>query len=446
VARSVWFDKAPDVAAVAAHLEALAATAKAPFLFEPVEVPAATDFSILHQAALVRTRQALAKSHSEADRILSQEVRAIDDLVKTANLLVERLREWYALHAPEAARMVDDAETLAKLVSELGDRTAVMKALDQVKEAEASLGTDLGEADLRVLRGFAATLAAVHESWHALEARVQDSMEEVAPNVASVVGPVVGARLIALSGGLERLATWPSGTVQLLGAETALFRHLKEGTLPPKHGILFQHPLVHQAPPWSRGAVARALALQASMAAKADAFTKNDLRPQLAERLKADLDRIAKRKMPARPPPSRFGGHGPPRPFRSSGPPGQGFRGPPQGGGRGPPRDGGRGAPYLDSRGPPRGPAREPWRGSSGGAARGPPRGPPEGRTWDRRDSGDRGAPPTSQGPGGPPPRPPFQGGGKPAWGSGFKPRRKPQGAFRKPNTAAKPPGKGGGQ
>ena len=82
-------------------------------------------------------------------------------------------------------------------------------------------------------------------------------MESVAPNVAFVVGPVLGARLIAISGGLTRLATWPAGTVQLLGAETALFRHLKEGTAPPKHGILFQHPDVHKAPPWQRGPTAR---------------------------------------------------------------------------------------------------------------------------------------------------------------------------------------------
>jgi len=284
VQRAAWFDKGTDVAAVADHLEALSKAA-GPLKFEAVQVPAGIDPLVLHQAALTVARRKLSVSNTEADRILSQEVRAIDDLVRTANLLVERLREWYALHAPEATRLVTDAQELATLVATHGDRDAVLKAIDQAKMAQTSLGTDLQPEDMAVLQGFAGALAAVHASWKALEARVAVLMEQVAPNVASVVGPVLGARLIALSGGLTKLATWPSGTVQLLGAETALFRHLKEGTRSPKHGILFQHPTVHQAPPWQRGPTARALALAAATGAKADAFTKNDLRPFLAAQL-----------------------------------------------------------------------------------------------------------------------------------------------------------------
>src|SRR5688572_33206364 len=160
-----------EPAAIAAHLEDLAATAKA-LRFEPVKLPAEADLGALHRAAILRARTQLSISHAEGDRILANEVRAIDDLVRTANLLVERLREWYALHAPEATRMVTDAETLAKLVSEKGDRTSVMAAIDQAKAAESSLGSDLDPADLAVLRGFAAALAAVHDSWHALVARL----------------------------------------------------------------------------------------------------------------------------------------------------------------------------------------------------------------------------------------------------------------------------------
>jgi RNA processing factor Prp31 len=414
VPRPVWFDKGNDVAAVADHLEALAKTATGPLRFEPAPIPADIDLRVLHQAALTRARRKLSESNTEGDRILAQEVRAIDDLVRTANLLVERLREWYALHAPEATRLVTDAKELAALVAQHGDRTAVMRALDAAKSAETSLGTDLEPGDMAVLQSFAAALSAVHASWAALEARVAVLMETVAPNVASVVGPVLGARLIALSGGLSRLATWPSGTVQLLGAETALFRHLKEGTRSPKHGILFQHPTVHQAPPWQRGPIARALALAAATGAKADAFTKNDIRPFLAAQLAADMERIQKRKAPARP---AFG---------------QGFQK-----GRFPPRTG------------PRSP------GPSYG--RDAPRGPP--RDGPRRDEGFRG-PPRSDGPRGPPreggfrgpprdgPKPPFRRdgpSGPPGAGSGgYKPfKRKPQGAFRSDNKPARPPGAG---
>jgi RNA processing factor Prp31 len=476
VARPLWSDKGNDPQAVAEHLQKLADTATA-LRFAPQELPAGADPKVLHQAALLRVRQQLSISHAETDRILGQEVRAIDDLVRTANLLVERLREWYALHAPEATRIVTDAETLAKLVSEKGDRTSVMAAIDQAKMAESSLGSDLDPADLAVLRGFAAALAAVHDSWHALEARVQDLMVTVAPNLAHVVGPVLGARMIALSGGINRMATWPAGTVQLLGAETALFRHIKEGTKPPKHGILFQHPQVHLAPPWQRGPIARILALAAAKAAKADAFTKNDLRPYLTEEVKTGIERIQRER--PKPPMRKAPGY-----LRNQGP---GARRAP-GERRAPPRPYTPPAPRFGEA--PRGeaPRSQPPRygnaprpaGGPGGYGRGPPRDdrrpagpPPAARRFD-----DRGPPPREGGPGGPggagggggfrgPPRESFGGGGAPrrdgggygqggqggggGGGGGGAPRgpprddrpwkRKPQGAFRSDNAPARPPG-----
>ncbi|HUR61711.1 MAG TPA: NOP5/NOP56 family protein [Candidatus Thermoplasmatota archaeon] len=458
--RPVWFEKGLVVAAVADHLEAAAKAAQAPLRFEAVQVPGGTDLGVLHQAALTVARRKLSLSNTETDRILAQEVRAIDDLVRTANLLVERLREWYALHAPEATRLVTDAQELAELVATHGQRDAVLKALDQANMAQTSLGTDLQPEDMAVLQGFAGALSAVHQSWHALEARVAVLMEQVAPNVSSVVGPVLGARLIALSGGLSRLATWPSGTVQLLGAETALFRHLKEGTRSPKHGILFQHPTVHQAPPWQRGPTARALALAAATGAKADAFTKNDIRPFLAAQLKADMERIVQRKPPARNPfnprfakpggargPARSGGpsygrdrDGPRSPPRSF-PPRDAPRGPPRDD-RGPPRSGGYGGPARDApRGPPRDDRGPPRSGGYGAGAR-DDRGPPRTGGYGAGARDDRGPPRDG-------PRPPFRRDGPGGPGSGgtagaAKPwKRKPQGAFRSDNKPARPPGSG---
>ncbi|HUR60823.1 MAG TPA: NOP5/NOP56 family protein [Candidatus Thermoplasmatota archaeon] len=416
--RPAWFDKGSDVAAVAAHLEALS-KAPGPLRFEAVQVPAGTDLLVLHQAALTLARRKLSLSNTEGDRILAQEVRAIDDLVRTANLLVERLREWYALHAPEATRLVTDAETLAKLVSEKGDRTTVMAAIDQAKMAESSLGSDLDPADLTVLRGFAAALAAVHDSWHALEARVQELMVTVAPNLGHVVGPVLGARMIALSGGLNRMATWPAGTVQLLGAETALFRHIKEGTKPPKHGILFQHPQVHLAPPWQRGPIARILALAAAKAAKADAFTKNDLRPFLTEEVKKGIERIQRER--PRPPVRKAPGY-----LRNQGP----------GARRGPGERRAPARPYTPAAPAPRfGERRDAPRSE-------PPRYGNTPRPTDGQGGFNRG-----------PPRESFGGGARdgPQGGGGSGPRgpprddrpwkRKPQGAFRSDNAPARPPG-----
>lgn len=299
MARPLWSDAGTDPAAIADHLDRLAGTATQ-LRFEPRPLPDGIDAKVLHRAALVRARRQLTQRHGERDRILAEEVRAIDDLVRTANLLVERLREWYALHAPEATRLTPDAKELARLVAEHGDRKPLLTALDHAELAAASLGTQLDDADIAVLQGFAGALRAVHESWAALEARVTQLMDEVAPNVASVAGPIIGARLIALAGSLQKLATVPTGTVQLYGAETALFRHIKEGTKPPKHGIIFQHPLLHAAPPWQRGALARAMAQQLSLGAKADAFTGNDLRVALKEALDADVARIQRER--AKPP------------------------------------------------------------------------------------------------------------------------------------------------
>src|SRR5207253_9072189 len=96
------------------------------------------------------------------------------------------------------------------------------------------------------------------------ESSVGRSVRDLAPNVSELAGPIIAARLVTLAGGVEELARAPAGTVQLLGAERALFRHLRTGSRPPKHGVLFQHPWVHGAPPWQRGAIARAFAAKLS--------------------------------------------------------------------------------------------------------------------------------------------------------------------------------------
>lgn len=102
--------------------------------------------------------------------------------------------------------------------------------------------------------------------------------------------------MVMQAGSLQRLATLPSGTIQLLGAEKAMFRHMKKKTDPPKHGIIFQHPLVHNAPVWQRGPIARVLASKISMAARADAFTGNDISATLNEQLDRRVTEIRKQR------------------------------------------------------------------------------------------------------------------------------------------------------
>ncbi|MEM2119404.1 MAG: C/D box methylation guide ribonucleoprotein complex aNOP56 subunit, partial [Candidatus Bathyarchaeia archaeon] len=121
------------------------------------------------------------------------------------------------------------------------------------------------------------------------------------PNTKFLVGPLLAARLIAISGGLKNLAARPASTIQVLGAEKALFRSLKTGTRPPKHGIIFQHATLHDAKRWQRGKIARALAGKLAIAVRADAFGKRDIRDQLKADLEQRLEEI--REKYAEPPP-----------------------------------------------------------------------------------------------------------------------------------------------
>src|SRR5881409_3917481 len=166
-----------------------------------------------------------------------------------------------------------------------------------------SVGADLAEREESELKALAGLAKLVADQRRAVEAYVERSVRELAPNVSELTGPIIAARLVTLAGSVEDLARAPAGTVQLLGAERALFRHLRTGSRPPKHGVLFQHPLVHRAPTWQRGAIARALAGRIAMAARADAYTKRRIAPDLLRSLESAVSEIRRRKSkrPARP-------------------------------------------------------------------------------------------------------------------------------------------------
>jgi nucleolar protein 56 len=119
-------------------------------------------------------------------------------------------------------------------------------------------------------------------------------MEQLAPNLSSVAGPLLAARLLSLTGSIERLGRLPASTMQLLGAEKALFQFMMEGGRPPKHGVIFQHPMIHRAPPWQRGKIARALAAAATLAARVDSFGKRDISGSISAGLQKKLERIQK--------------------------------------------------------------------------------------------------------------------------------------------------------
>ena len=220
---------------------------------------------IMHEAmmglARLRTSEPIPR-----DRNLVQAIRSLDDLIETANLMSERLHEWYGMHFPELADYARD-ERYAGIISDHGDRGSVISALGLEIE---SIGSDMDSEDLLAVRDLAGTLSSVYMSRERTEDYISDIVEKICPNMCALLGGPLSARLISLAGGLERLASLPSSTVQLMGAEKAMFRHLKSGKKPPKHGVLYQHPSVHTAPYWQRGKIARSLAGKALIAARID--------------------------------------------------------------------------------------------------------------------------------------------------------------------------------
>jgi nucleolar protein 56 len=247
------------------------------------------------------------------DLLIAQAILTLDDLDKALNLFMGRIREWYGIHFPELDRLVDKHETYARLVLNLGSRDNFIaenllkddipniKTEQIAKAAEVSMGADLAETDLMQIQALCKNVLDLYQLRQTLEVYLDKAMEEVAPNVNALTGALLGARLIAISGGLTNLARRPASTIQVLGAEKALFRSLKTGARPPKHGIIFQHIYLHDAKKWHRGKIARALAGKLAIAARMDAFGGR----YMGEQLKDDLEKRIKeiREKYAEPPP-----------------------------------------------------------------------------------------------------------------------------------------------
>ncbi len=262
---------------------------------------------LLHEATMLLGREKLGELGP--DRFIVQAIAGLDELTKSANLLTERLMEWYGLHFPELVESVPQAE-LVELVARYGSRELIRSEGGKSLE---SFGTPLSAEDEKAVREWASLVRSMLEARNGLEGYVTLRMQELAPNLSRVVGPLLAARLLSHTGSLERLGRLPASTMQLLGAEKALFQFLKEGGRPPKHGVLFQHPMIHRAPPWQRGKLARALASAASLAARADSFGKRDIAELITNGLQKKVQRIQKEN--ASPPDRR--GPSPPQRSRS---------------------------------------------------------------------------------------------------------------------------------
>lgn len=235
---------------------------------------------------LLLTKTQLKNAVNE-DHLIIQTINTLDDLTKITNGLCKRLREWYALYLPEASERITINETFVKLIlTKKKEQLVKDLAIDQ------TMGADLLDKDVQPLFTLAREIQAVYDLKQKLEDYLTQLLLHYMPNIQEVAGTMIAAQLLRHAGSLQRLSEMPSSTVQLLGAEDALFKHLRQKAKCPKHGLIVNHPLLANAKAKERGKRSRELAGALSIAAKVDYF-KGDknigkkLRKQLEQRFQS---------------------------------------------------------------------------------------------------------------------------------------------------------------
>ncbi len=250
--------------------------------------------SRIHNIFMEVTLQQIKESSEAEDKLIIQSISSLDELDESIGKLSERIREWYGVHFPEMD-LVRNHEAYVKLVALHGHRDRILEQdLSGFNlDIDQSMGADIDEEDILIIQSFAKSLKSLQESRQSIENYVDIKMETIAPNLKDLAGPSLGAKLIAHVGSIKKMATFPSSTVQIMGAEKALFRHLTTGERPPKHGLIYQHPDVRGAKWWIRGKIARALAAKISLAVRKDVFS-GEFDPSIKDSFLERLESIKK--------------------------------------------------------------------------------------------------------------------------------------------------------
>jgi nucleolar protein 56 len=191
----------------------------------------------------------------------------VEELRRIINVLSKRLREWYSLYFPELDKKIADNEAFVKLVLK-SDKKTLAKELKLADE----MGFPLDKKDVEPILSLASVISDLAREAALLEEYLDKTMKAHCPNLTALAGSLIGAKLLSEAGSLKRLAMMRSSTIQLLGAEKALFRHIRTGAKPPKYGYLLQHQLVQRAKRQDKGRVARQLADKIFLAVRMDYF------------------------------------------------------------------------------------------------------------------------------------------------------------------------------
>ncbi len=255
----------------------------------------------LRKKMLDRARQSMKSTYEKEEFILIQASNAFEESNKSYNLANERLSEWFGLYIPELK--VGNFITLANLAIMLADNNPDKNKIIELvgndergehtyKMINETIGRELSENERKTLRGFAEYTLSILKGMDILAEYIKATSERLLPNVTYLTDDKMAAELLSKAGSIERLATMPASTIQLLGAEKALFKHIKYGSRPPKYGILFKLADVTSAPKDKKGRIARVYATKIAIALKADYYSKRFIGEILKTDLKKSLDRI----------------------------------------------------------------------------------------------------------------------------------------------------------
>jgi nucleolar protein 58 len=226
-------------------------------------------------------------SPSKVDAMIVHSVHLLEELDREVNNYGMRVREWYGWHFPELRLVTADNLLFAQLVLAMGRRGGALAArlehllsaqqLDDARRyAQRSVGTEISDDDLACIQGLAAQVVELVGFRNEIAEYVRQRMRAIAPNLTELVGETVGARLIAHAGSLTQLAKAAASTIQIFGAEKALFRALKEGKPTPKYGYIYHAHIVAHADQKLKGPLSRSLAAKAALSSRADAFGEEE--------------------------------------------------------------------------------------------------------------------------------------------------------------------------
>jgi nucleolar protein 56 len=240
------------------------------------------------EEALEQAKEQLREAE-DRDRHIVNAVKFLDQLQENEKKRIESFRNWYSLHFPEFESEIGDDEEFVELL-ERGIHRDELEAFEEL--AESSTGTELGEKEEIILEKVRDLILDENDLREEIREYISEACMEEMPNLSELLGPVLTAKMLAHAGDLETLAQKPSSTLQMYGAEKALFRYLHGEGTPPKHGVIFEHPLVNQLPEDSRGTMARFLANKASIAARMDQYGDKEKGGELREEAQQKFEEL----------------------------------------------------------------------------------------------------------------------------------------------------------